>query len=309
MNLAMLFPQKIKDDHQYTNSIEFFQKLLRTGTPCKLEEEYPLVFRSEFKDRVFIKQINGEIVAGLGTLERLIEIEKDRRIRALFVGSVVTDPQRRLQGFQRELFHAVEEYAENEGLDLIVLWSSQLEFYEKLGFELAGMQATWMPQSRPKFDRKNHEVRMSRSRELPLSENHFRAFCAKTHRVDRSFDEMKHLWRIPKMWVASTENAYALLGKGEDFSDVCHEWAGPAEEVLACLDRLYEHEPRMKVMSPGVLHIEDERNVVSALEARNFECRLEYLGLIKSLKSKIKMQDFQPDHLKYPFFIWGLDSI
>jgi thiosulfate reductase cytochrome b subunit len=51
----------------------------------------------------------------------------------MFVGSVVTDPEFRNRGFQRTLFNSAEEVAERLGIDVIVLWSNQLEFYQKLG--------------------------------------------------------------------------------------------------------------------------------------------------------------------------------
>ena len=305
----MLFPHRLKDSSDHGVTLDFFESLLRKDSPCRLEDEYPLVFRPEFHERVFVKKMGSEIVAGLGILPREVEIDEGRTARGLFVGSVVTDPKQRLQGYQRELFLAVTEHAENHGFDFIVLWSSQIQFYEKLGFFLGGLQATWTPTLKQSLATLEKGVVVDESRNVEFSHKFFEAFDRKSFCVKRTAEEMRLLWRIPQMRVAYTKNAYALLGKGEDFKHVCHEWAGPTDEVLACLEALRTVEPNLRILSPGVIHLEEERGVVNALEQSSFECRLEYLGLIKIIGSGFDKKDFDPSQLKYPFFIWGLDSI
>ncbi|MDB5038223.1 MAG: putative acetyltransferase [Bacteriovoracaceae bacterium] len=305
-----MFPKPVKTLEDYDLTLKFFEKLLRSDSECHLEDEYPLAFHKNQMDHIFVSRPGGEPLAGLATLEREIEGQKNTSYKALFVGSVVTDPKARHQGLQRQLFHAIDEAAEAWGIDFIVLWSNQTDFYKKLGFELAGLQASWISNGSSTI-KKNPKIitRVGSTLEMPISEKHFASFSKKTFRVKRSLDEMKKLWRIPKMLVACTENAYALVGKGEDFQGICHEWAGPAEEVLACFDALKTQLPQLRILSPGILHDGDESAVVDALEAASFECRLEYLGLFKAVSSRVSIKDFAPEDLKLPFFIWGLDSI
>jgi hypothetical protein len=120
---------------------------------------------------------------------------------------------------------------------------------------------------------------------------------------------MERLWKIPKTLVARTENAYALVGKGEDFAGACHEWAGPAQEVFACFDRLRTEVPGLKILTPGYVEDPDELSVIRKLESTGFDNRLEYLGLFKSTGTRYVIEDLKPESLKLPFFIWGLDSI
>lgn len=304
-----MFPQPVRDDLEYARTLEFFDHLLRDGSPCRLEDEYPLVFDASKRDQLFVLRQDGKIQAGLGTLVREIEVERNTWIKVLFIGSVVTDPDFRNRGLQRGLFHGVEEAAERHGIDALVLWSNQLEFYQKLGFNLGGLQASWKPQFRIPIGVAGHDVEVRETCEVPLTQVWFNAFDQKSFRVRRTFEEMKLLWEIPQMKVAYTKNAYALYGKGEDFQQVCHEWAGPGEEVLACLEALRRLNPELKILSPGVVHTNDESEVVNGLELASFESRLEYLGLFKVISDRIDKAGLSPEDLRYPFFIWGLDSI
>jgi len=305
-----VFPQKLQKNEEYDLSLQFFEDLLRHDSDCRLTSEYPLAFDPKNLDYIFVSRTGLETQAGLVSLEREIELSPGQTGRALFIGSVVTAPEHRSKGLQRQLFHAVEEEAEKNGIDFLCLWSNQLEFYEKIGFSLGGLQASWTAEHRfPLSQTKLGRVELVDSGQTDLTEKHFHAFDKKRCRVKRTFEEMQKLWHIPRMRIAFTENAYAIMGKGEDFTKVCHEWAGPAAEVLSCLDVLREKEPELKILSPGVLHDADEAEVVSQFESSSFESRLEYLGLFRVLSSKVNEKGFSPEDLQYPFFIWGLDSI
>jgi hypothetical protein len=154
-----------------------------------------------------------------------------------------------------------------------------------------------------------HHVEFRPTSEVEFTEKLFKAFDLKRFRVRRSFEEMRLLWNIPQMRVATTENAYALYGKGEDFQNVIHEWAGPGDEVLACFEAIRRMNPQVKILSPGVLHTQEEREVIHGLELASFESRLEYLGLFKVISNRLDAAGLSPEDLRYPFFIWGLDSI
>ena len=305
----MLFPRQARDDSDFDRSLSFFQELLRPENRWSLAEEYPLAFDRSHASQLFLKEIDGELLAGLATLERRIEIAQGQRAKALFVGSVVTHPKARMKGYQRELFHAVEEYAEKLEFDFIVLWSSQIQFYERLGFRLGGLQATWGSAHSQQLSDSQKEVRVGSTQDVPLTEELYLSFKRKPFRVERSFEDMQRLWMIPHMTVACTAEAYALVGKGEDFHHICHEWAGPSEDVLNCFDALRKNDGGLRILSPGIVHSEEEHQVVRSLEKASFEPRLEYLGLFYSINPAFKLSGLDPQKLDYPFFIWGLDSI
>jgi GNAT superfamily N-acetyltransferase len=309
VKMDVVFPQAVKTKDRYQSALKFFEEHLRADSECRLEDEYPLAFHASQLDHIFVSHVKAEHLAGLVTLERSIEYQRHSHLRALFVGSVVTAPKARQQGLQRQLFHAIEEASEQWGIDVIVLWSSQIEFYKKLGFDLGGLQASWFASFPGTLAEKSTAVRVGSTIDIPFSSKFFESFSKKIFCVQRTENEMQRLWQIPKMLVACTGNAYALVGKGEDFQGVCHEWAGPADEVLACIDALRERVANLRILSPGIVHTPDENGVVEALERASFECRLEYLGLFKTVSDRVKMADLSPEDLKLPFFIWGLDSI
>lgn len=309
--LRGVFQKHLQSQSEYPKALNFFEGLLRDQGQCRLEEEYPLVFNSNLFSSLYIVEDGEDLLAGLGTLERQVEIDKDQYARALFIGSVVTHPKSRRQGHQRLLFNLIEETAEQKEIDFLVLWSNQVEFYEKLGFQLGGLQASWFIDHKSAFGSDPAKAKVDSTRNIPWRSDFFRSFAMKHMVVSRSEEEMKKLWMIPKMTAAYTQNAYALIGKGEDFQGVCHEWAGPGDEVIECLKAFAQHSSigSYRVLSPGIVHNPDEMKVIAALDEASSEQRLEYLGLIKTLSSRLNQEGFNPESMKYPFFIWGLDSI
>ncbi|MGA0162844.1 MAG: GNAT family N-acetyltransferase [Bdellovibrionota bacterium] len=313
----------------------FFDHLLRAQSGCRLKDEFPLIFgntntpiisinpktenylsgkllasfEAGSDSQILILEENEQIKAGLCVLIREIEILPDQYAKFCFVGSVVTHPGFRQQGHQKDLFHVLSNACFQADLDFIVLWSNQLDFYHKLGFFLGGVQVSWSNQIPIKIAKDEIQVQFSDAANLAWRSDFFKFFEQKRMRSKRTEEEMSKLFRIPRMKVFYTDEAYALVGKGEDFQDICHEWAGSSEHVLACLQAAWREQPDLRILSPGVLHSPDELAVVEALEKNAFESRLEYLGLLRILSPKFKKEDFDPHQLKYPFFIWGLDSI
>jgi GNAT superfamily N-acetyltransferase len=316
----------------YDRVLQFFEELLRSDSSCRLSDEYPLVFQpddlgliiidgdveaadflkqaqSQHRSYICIVEEAGVIKAGLALLKREIEVKEGETASFFFVGSVVTSPEFRNLGLQRELFSITEKLAEHLSIDFIMLWSNQVEFYQKLGFELGGLQATWTYPFKSQLSSSGQDVQFGNTQTIEFRSEYSRAFSEKRFRVGRTEDEMARLWKIPQMQAAVTSEAYALVGKGEDFHGICHEWAGPSDQVLACLQRLRDEYNDLRILSPGVLHLDNEREVTRQLEAQSFEPRLEYLGLIKIMSSRFALGDLNPQQLRLPFFIWGLDSI
>jgi hypothetical protein len=301
--------QPVQTKEEYQKSLHFFENHLRQGSDCRLEEEYPLAFRPEESKNIFVLREESEIKAGLVSLVREVEVQKGVLAKVLFIGSVVGKTPFQNKGSQAFLLDEVEAVAKHENIDLISVWSNQIKFYEDRGFLLSGLQASWSSTYSNSLTDKKFDVTVVRSVDSAPTKKHFEAFQSKVCKVSRSFDEFQKLWKIPCMQVAFTENAYALMGKGEDFKGVCHEWAGPADEVMACIDTFRKVEPSLRVLSPGISHTEDEIRVLDAMDNKLFDSRLEYMALLKPLSPKIKREGLDPENLLYPFFIWGLDSI
>lgn len=331
----LVFVAAIPPKSEFSRIYQFFQELLRNESRCRLSDEYPLIFDDErvriisidpksenylsgrllarFDEsrqaHLFLFEEQGIIKAGLASLVREIEIDTDRFARFCFVGSVITAPAFRQQGLQRELFHVLLNACFDSKIDFVALWSNQIDFYQKLGFSLGGLQATWLNNLSIKLTDQQIRVNSDWCRKDLFRENFFRSYDKKRLKVKRSPEEMELLFGIPQMKIFYTQDAYLLVGKGEDFPGVCHEWAGPANEVLACIQEARLVYPELRILSPGVVHDQDEAQVLEELEKNAFESRLEYLALFRCLNPNYKIEDLQPENLRFPFFIWGLDSV
>jgi N-acetylglutamate synthase-like GNAT family acetyltransferase len=313
----------------------FFDELLRSQSSCRLKDEFPIIFRdshtpivsidpksenylsgrllasfqADAPSHLLIVEENDQIKAGLAAVIREVEIEPDHFARFCFVGSVITHPGFRQQGLQKDLFHVLSNACFQAEIDFIVLWSNQIDFYHKLGFFLGGVQVSWSNQIPIRIAKDHIRVEVSEAFEFKWRTDFFNFFEQKRMKVRRTEEEMALLFKIPNMKIFYTDEAYALVGKGEDFQDMCHEWAGSSDHVLACLQAAWREQPDLRILSPGVLHTPEELAVIEALEKNAFESRLEYLGLLRCLSPKYRKEDFDPHQLKYSFFIWGLDSI
>lgn len=316
---------------------QFFQSLLRNQEgDCLLEEEYPLVFDRQNAETILVENFedesskrhaskalqakrplligveqNAQIVAGFVVLPREILSTQKQVLDFLLIGSVVTAPAARNQGIQKKLFEWIKQVGRVSDFDALLLWSNQLEFYKKLGFFLGGLQGTWSSILNKPITEDIQGVKIEGSDKSSTfyQAAWFEAFNQKKFRPIRNAAEMKKLFEIPKMKIAYTQEAYALVGKGEDFKDICHEWAGPSQEVITCLEALRRESPGIRILSPGVTDNPDEVAVLSQLERAGFEVRLEYLGLFYLLSPQIKRADLSPANLKETLFVWGLDSI
>lgn len=307
--------------------IRFFNQLLREKSPCHLKDEYPLVFGdsqlqyialdggdaevclSSSEPSLLYVEETGIIKAGLACLPRKVLLADGESANFLFVGSVVTHPDFRQQGLQKYLFDKLFEACQQLNFSGIILWSNQLSFYEKLNFFLGGLQATWSSEMNQELSNKVEDVHFELAKDVAFNKNWFDRFQEKVLRVDRSLEEFERLLKIPYMKIAYTNNAYVLMGKGEDFKFICHEWAGPSDEVLSCLEKIRRDQKKLFILSPGVMRTSDEIAVCKVLEARGYEARLEYLGLFKTCDPRFSKESLDPQSLKFPFFIWGLDSI
>jgi predicted N-acetyltransferase YhbS len=318
----------------FQNGLDFFHRLLRSDYSWSLAEEYPLVFCPATTETFFVDHLdealfpagytlpldpsksgfqlilteNGELVAGLAVLFRTVEWNPGVSRKMAFIGSVVTDPSHRKKGLQKKLFRILQATAMSSEVDCLMLWSNQIDFYQKIGFELGGLQASWIPTTSSSSTNPS-SLPWKLACESDFKEEWFQYSKMRKFVPQRTMNEMKSLFKIPQMFLVEEGSAFALIGKGADFEGVCHEWGGPAEDVVKCFRKIREVDTSIRFLSPGVVHSHDEMSVMRFLETSGYEMRLEYLGLFKVLHPEIKMMDLQPNRLRHPFFVWGLDSI
>ncbi|TVQ78258.1 MAG: GNAT family N-acetyltransferase [Bradymonadales bacterium] len=298
------------------SELESSEPTTRAKEPSTPEERFELLSSSPKPvekfggpNQIFVVQDEGKLVAGLGVLLKEIPARIDRKLLVAFIGNVVTHPDYRNQGLQRKLFDRVDRELEQIGCDLSLLWSNQIDFYQRLGFRLGGLQVTWAPPMIKTESPVQHSEHWELSKELGFRDVWYEAMKARSFVPHRTYEEAKALFQIPEMYLITHGDAYALVGKGADFEGVCHEWGGPAEDLAECFKKIQSVDKSVRILGPGVLHSESEMKAVRSLQTAGFEPRLEYLGLFRAHLDAVNLDDLQPDQLKYPFFVWGLDSI
>ncbi len=220
---------------------------LRPGRPGWLERELPVALAPE--------RLEDHVVAFEG--DRFLAHALARRVRVHgphgvtlpigLIGLVYTDPGARGRGLaSRCVEHCVERLAES-GATLVALWSELEGFYERLGFEWAGRDALYVMDREvcgraltAAGDDDGLEIGPASSEEVEAVES---LHAARPIGALRARGELGRMRTAPACTTLVARRrgevvATVSLGRGDDFTDVVHEWAGSADGVLACLERL-----------------------------------------------------------------------
>jgi len=204
------------------------------------------------------------------------------------IGLVYTDPAFRRRGLAARCIGACESWLVGQGATLAVLWSDRHDWYARLGYHLAGLEALFAidapacarARRRLPFD---GGVGKAAAGDWPGLEA---AYRARPVRAERRDGHLASLTAGPdcRVAVARCEGAavaYAALGRGDDFPGVVHEWAGEPAGVLACLSQLLEGQESIAWLA-GPADLAEEPAV--ALHAAGADRQLGGFGLVKLLQ-------------------------
>jgi GNAT superfamily N-acetyltransferase len=199
-----------------------------------LSGTFPHVYRLEARGTRVGMFENRELVSHASTTKARLVTGQDS-LRALLIGSVATRPDHRGRGHATAVLEHVVSRARSEGLDLVLLWSSQWDFYRRLGFEPVGRQL----EVRLHFEdpKRDPAVRRAQVGDLPgMLALHDR----KPMRVHRDLASMALLLSATPMETMVLEEdgrvrAYACFGKGQDFRGWWHEMGGEDADVRRLL--------------------------------------------------------------------------
>ena len=233
---------------------------------------------------------NGELVSHAMTTKAQL-VSDPTNLRALLVGSVTTRPDDRGRGHATAVLEHVVGRARSEGIDLILLWSGEWDFYRRLGFEPMGHQL----EVRFHFGdgRPDRAVRPARFGDLP---DMLALHESKPLRVRRDLGSMALLLSATPMETVVLEEdgrllAYACFEKGQDFSGWWHELGGEDADVRRLLAGAMAHFDRD---TATVLVPPYRTDLVAGTRISPVACAL---GLPLTTAGRS------------PFFVDGLDSI
>ncbi|RZA11581.1 MAG: GNAT family N-acetyltransferase, partial [Proteobacteria bacterium] len=280
--------------------------------PFPVEQEYPIVLAEDGKGFSYCLKHNNRICSHANLWPRTVVDRLGREKGQIgLVGNVATDPSMQGRGHMRELLSNLEDIANRQNLDALVLWSDLDQFYHKLGYESVGQELhlgfAQDDANRPSHTTFKGEFKLNGDLETTDLERmiQLRPSCPLT--LYRSTKEFEQMMSIP--WLDSFRAyrdgelvASILIGKGYDMVGVMHEWAATDQETLLLLiDYVAKTLPyeSLMLLVPDSL----ESSWKASLVAQSESYEKHPMALIKYLNKKQKREDYSS------LFVWGLDSI
>ncbi len=132
---------RVLETAEFPKFLDFLNTNLRPESAWSIAEEYPGAISTANMAHIRAYDLNGDIVSAVVTRVQLVK-SPFGYLRVGLIGSVVTHPKHRGQGYSQSLLKQAIEDLRNMGCDLAMLWTDSYDFYRKLGFELAGYEVT-----------------------------------------------------------------------------------------------------------------------------------------------------------------------
>jgi GNAT superfamily N-acetyltransferase len=264
----------------------------------ELTSEYPLVFGDGAPGQLLAIREGDQVVSSCAILKRDL-VYPEGATSVGFIGSVVTRPEVRGQGYATKLLQFAEETLRADGCQHALLWADDPVFYARRGYALDGREVDFLvDRTLGAFPVTDMKVRAMRAEESGVVHD---LYSKHASRVGRSAAETATLLSCPRMIVLVAElegevRSYLCFGRGADLEGVAHEWGGAPEGVMACLDELLAENESIFVMAPG-----DPGAMGEYLDSLGALRAYGRLGMSKPLVGS--------EGLPEGAFIWGLDSI
>ncbi len=260
--------------------------------------EIPLVIRMG----VFQK---GELVSCAGARMAQMRTGPSSEVPVALIGAVATSPQWRGLGFATRLMTELIQWARSRGAVRVLLWSSEHEFYKRLGFEPFGeeirlpIQFVPLPSTYRLVKRLSPES-LAEKVHLGWSPRIFD--LRQASQVGLSLESCDRKWyqaheNVEWFYTGSSEklSAYAAFGRGIDLNGVIHEWGGELNSLLEIFHTIRKMNKNSIVLGSAALM--RKLGIPSSLGYR------EPLCLAKILTSN------SIHSLPEPMWIWGLDAV
>ncbi|NUM57188.1 MAG: GNAT family N-acetyltransferase [Bdellovibrionaceae bacterium] len=282
---------KNPSDKEFSKVLDFLNKSLRKDCSWSIDKEYPTALNLNNRHNMNIVWDDQNIVSH-AVLKPLI-IKSPHVIYKLgAIGSVVTDENYRNQGWSTKIIQKCNQLALEQSCDVTILWTNLYEFYQKMGFELAGYEMSFVIDKDFSYDRTLFRY----SSEKNISpEAIAKLYSQHTVSTVRTIEEIRKFIQIPNTHLYTAWNsqgnlaAYAVEGKGIDLQNYIHEWGGSVPAIVNLLGYIKDQKPSgFTFISPKT-----SVNLNSKLIELSTISNVGYLGMIKiinfdQLSQKIK---------------------
>lgn len=269
-------------EHEFGDLVRFLSTHLRPGRQWTIADEYPLVLNDANLHNVRVIRDQNDFLSA-AVMKPLIIKSPVGVFKVAAIGSVVTNPANRNQGFSRQVLDDCIEVSRQHGCDFAILWTNLYDFYRKLGFELAGTEVSLEIPTGFSCDQVPGLRFMESAKVDP--EALLRLYSQHTTGSVRTVDEVRRLLQIPnsRVYTAWDENnrlqAYAIEGKGADLEGYVHEWGGGVSKLLPLLKYAVDQRKQpLTLIAPA--HSQNLIRQLASVGARQHEG---VLGMIKLL--------------------------
>ncbi len=235
----------VRNHERRRRLLEWLGKGLRPGRPGRLLREYPLLFARE-STAIPISLWRGDRPLSACVLWPAHFRIGTSRLRTGVVSLVYTDTEMRRQGLAARVVAAAVEAAATHDLGLTLLWSEQDALYRAAGFEPIGTETLLHLDA--DTSARAEQALASRDDATPLLLSRprgadWQAIAAMRSTrpcgLDFSGEDLTRLSAIPdtSTWIAKagdTLAGFAMRGRGDDLTEVIHEWGGEPAAALHC---------------------------------------------------------------------------
>ncbi len=272
-------------DHEFPQFVEFLSTHLRPVQNWSIADEYPLAIHGANLNNVrVIKEESNFLSAAV--MKPLVIKSPAGLFKVAAIGSVVTAPDHRHRGLSRQVLDECLAAGKAHGCDFAILWTGLFDFYRKLGFELAGSEISLALPAAFKIEETFEKLSFMTSTKVD-PEAILRLYSQHTTGSIRTLEDIRKFLQIPnaKVYTAWDENnrlqAYAVEGKGADFTGYIHEWGGGVSKLIPLLSYAAKESPqRLTVIAPH-----HAANFIRKLVQAGATQHSGVLGMIKILNS------------------------
>lgn len=271
-------------DHELSDLVQFLSRQLRPQAAWTIADEYPLAIHDSNLNNVRVIKNNDEFLSA-AVMKPMILKSPVGIFKAGAIGSVVTNPLHRNQGFSRQIIDDCIAGAKAHGCDFAILWTDLFEFYRKLGFELGGTEISLSVPHNFKCT-EAPGLRFVNSTKVD-PEAILRLYSQHSAGSVRTVDEIRRFLQIPntRVYTAWDEQnklqAYAVEGKGADLEGYIHEWGGGVSKLLPLLKfATQEQKKGLTIITPP-----HSQNLIRQLREAGASQHSGILGMIKILNA------------------------
>ena len=267
--------------HEFSNVVEFLNQNLRENNSWPISSEYPTALTANNIHNMSIITEDEKIVSH-AVLKTLIIKTPVSIFKIGAIGSVVTDPQHRQKGLSTKNIENCISLAAKQDCDMVILWTDKFDFYKKLGFELAGIEQTYILEK--KVAVVNPKLKFLKDNKVD-PDAILKLYAQHTVNSVRTTEDIRNYLKIPNSRIYTAWNeknqlvAYAVEGKGIDLTNYVHEWAGHVDSLMDLFSFMQqENNQPLTVMVPS-----HSVNLRRQLEQTCSMSHQGFLGMIKIL--------------------------